>query len=245
MWRGSVMNFSMNMRSSPKEDFASDFERAKPSATSDLGIGDAHTLAAAAGGRLDHHRVADLLGDLHRLDLVAITPRWPGTVETCAAAAAFFELDLVTHRRDGFGVRPDEHDAGGFQRLGEGLTFGQEAVAGMHGLGARRFAGRQNLVDQQVAFGRLGRADGDGGIGHLHVQGVLVGLRKDRDRLDPHAAGRLDDPAGDFAAVGDQDALEHEGKKPSAIPVEMAADSRRLLQYCLAVSVSSAATQQR
>ena len=27
MWRGSVMNFSMNMRSSPKDDFASDFER--------------------------------------------------------------------------------------------------------------------------------------------------------------------------------------------------------------------------
>jgi len=29
------MNFSMNMRSSPKDDLASDFERAKPSATSD------------------------------------------------------------------------------------------------------------------------------------------------------------------------------------------------------------------
>jgi len=28
------MNFSMNMRSSPNEDFASDLERAKPSATS-------------------------------------------------------------------------------------------------------------------------------------------------------------------------------------------------------------------
>ena len=28
------MNFSMNMRSSPNEDFASDFERANPSATS-------------------------------------------------------------------------------------------------------------------------------------------------------------------------------------------------------------------
>ena len=28
------MNFSMNIRSSPNEDFASDFERAKPSATS-------------------------------------------------------------------------------------------------------------------------------------------------------------------------------------------------------------------
>jgi hypothetical protein len=41
------------------------------------------------------------------------------------------------------------------------------------------------------------------------VQGVLVGLRIDRDRLDPHAAGGLDDPAGDFATIGNQDALEH------------------------------------
>ena len=29
------MNFSMNIRSSPNEDFASDLERVKPSATSD------------------------------------------------------------------------------------------------------------------------------------------------------------------------------------------------------------------
>jgi hypothetical protein len=34
MWRGSVMNFSTNTRSSPKEDPASDLARAKPSATS-------------------------------------------------------------------------------------------------------------------------------------------------------------------------------------------------------------------
>ena len=34
MWRGSVMNFSMKTRSSPKDDAASDFARAKPSATS-------------------------------------------------------------------------------------------------------------------------------------------------------------------------------------------------------------------
>ena len=30
-------------------------------------IGDAHALAAAAGARLDHHRIADLVGDLDRL----------------------------------------------------------------------------------------------------------------------------------------------------------------------------------
>ena len=206
-----------------------------------LGIGDAHALAAAAGGGLDHDRIADVIGDLHRLDLVGNDAEMAGHGRHVGGGGCLLRLDLVAHGGDGFRVRPDEDDAIRFQRLGKCLALGQEAVAGMHGLGAARLAGRDNLVDQQIALGRLRRADGDGGIGHLHMQGVFVGLRIDRDRLDPHAAGGLDDPAGDFAAVGDQDALEHKGKKPSAIPVEMAADSRRLLQYCLAAGVSSAA----
>ncbi|MEI9805314.1 MAG: hypothetical protein WDN48_13885 [Pseudolabrys sp.] len=41
------------------------------------------------------------------------------------------------------------------------------------------------------------------------MQGILVGLRIDGNRLDAHFAGRFDDPAGDFAAVGNQNALEH------------------------------------
>ena len=34
---------------------------------------------------------------------------------------------------------------------------------------------------------------------------VLIGLRIDGDRLDSQFARGLDDPAGDFAAIGDQD----------------------------------------
>jgi hypothetical protein len=34
MWRGSVTNFSMKMRSSPNEDCASERERSKPSRAS-------------------------------------------------------------------------------------------------------------------------------------------------------------------------------------------------------------------
>jgi hypothetical protein len=41
------------------------------------------------------------------------------------------------------------------------------------------------------------------------VQRVAVGLGIDRDRLYPHAAGSLDDPAGDLAAIGDQNSFEH------------------------------------
>ncbi len=32
-----------------------------------LAPGDTHALAATAGRRLDHHRVADFVGDLHRM----------------------------------------------------------------------------------------------------------------------------------------------------------------------------------
>ncbi len=210
-----------------------------------LTIGDAHALAAAAGGGLDHHRVADFLGDLDRLEVVADDAEMAGHGRHLGGGRRLLRLDLVAHGGDGLRVRPDEHHARGLQRFREGLALGQKAVAGMHGLRAARLAGGDDLVDQQVALGRLGRTDGNGGIGHLDVQGVLIGFRIDRDRLDPHAAGGLDDPAGDFAAIGDQDSLEHTGELPSAIPVEMAADSRRLLQYCLAGGVSSAAMQQR
>src|SRR5947209_16765402 len=41
------------------------------------------------------------------------------------------------------------------------------------------------------------------------MEGVAVGLGIDRNRLNSHAARGLDDPAGDFAAIGDQDAFEH------------------------------------
>ena len=41
------------------------------------------------------------------------------------------------------------------------------------------------------------------------MERVAVGLGIDRDRLDPHPAGGLDDPAGDLAAIGDQNLLEH------------------------------------
>jgi hypothetical protein len=46
-------------------------------------------------------------------------------------------------------------------------------------------------------------------VGHLHGHRVGVGLGVDDHRLDAHAAGRLDDPDGDLAPVGDQNLREH------------------------------------
>ncbi len=79
----------------------------------------------------------------------------------------------------------------------------------MHRLGAGPAAGVDDLVDDQIAFGRRRRPDRHRLVGHLDMQRVAVGLGIDRDRLDAHPARGLDDPAGDFAAIGDQDTLEH------------------------------------
>ena len=127
------------------------------------------------------------------------------------ARRGLLRLDLVAHRGDGRRIRADEDDAGLGQRLGESRALGQKAIARMHRLGAARLAGGHNLVDHQVALRGRRRPDRDRRIGHLDMQGVAVGVGIDRDRLDPHAPGGLDDPAGDFAAIGNQDALEHCG----------------------------------
>ena len=95
------------------------------------------------------------------------------------------------------------------KRFGKGLALGEEAVAGMHRLRAGLLAGVDDFLDDQIAFGRRRRADRDGVIRHLDMQRVPIGLGIDRDGLDPHPPRGLDDPAGDLAAIGDQNTLEH------------------------------------
>jgi hypothetical protein len=85
--------------------------------------GDAHALAAAAGAGLDHHRVADLCGDLHRL--VGVLDQ-AHVARHCARPGLLSDLlggDLVAHRLDRALGRADEGDAGFLQRLGEFRVF--------------------------------------------------------------------------------------------------------------------------
>ena len=65
------------------------------------------------------------------------------------------------------------------------------------------------LSISEIGLGGRRRADMHGLVGHFDMQRVLVGVGIDRDRLDAHLAGGLDDAAGDLAAIGDQDFLEH------------------------------------
>jgi hypothetical protein len=46
-------------------------------------------------------------------------------------------------------------------------------------------------------------------VSHPHEERVRIGFRMDGDSAHPQPPGGLDDAAGDLAAVGDQDTVEH------------------------------------
>ena len=207
---------------------ASAFTAGKPSRTSGVVVGDADALAAAAGGGLDHHRIADLARDAHRLlhvgDLAG-PARHGGDARPRGEQLG---LDLVAHGVDRLGVGADEHDPLGRAAPGEVGAFGEEAEAGVDRLRPRRLGGRDDLVGDEIAL-RGGRgADRHRLVGHLHRQRARVRLRVDHHRGDPHPAAGLDDPHRDLAAVGDQDLGEHRGLRPPPAARARASPAKRL-----------------
>ncbi len=209
MWRGRSRYFSTSTRSSPKADFASRlrrFERCRES----LALGDdAHALAAAAGGGLDQHRVADLVRLLLQerrilvLAVVAGHQRHAGLLHQALGGR------FVAHRRDRFRRRSDENDAGLRAGGGEVLVLGEEAVARVDRFGAGVARGGEDRLRVQVARARLGRADAPRLVGKRDMARVAVGVRVHRHRAYAHVARGRDDTAGDLAAVGDEDLAEH------------------------------------
>ena len=111
-------------------------------------IGDrAHALAAAAGDRLDQQRIADRVGDPRRSSASA-TSAASGVVGArhdrhAGAHRRRARGGLAAHQRDRLGRRADERQPGVAHGGGEVLVLGEEAVAGMDGVGARRAAPRR------------------------------------------------------------------------------------------------------
>ena len=121
----------------------------------------------------------------------------------------FLGLDLVAHRGDGVHRRADESDAFRFQRFDEARAFGQEAIARMHRFGPGLLGRGNDLVRHQIAFRSGCGADMHRLVRHANEGRARIGIGIDRHGRDTHALGRLDDAAGDFATIGDEDFREH------------------------------------
>ena len=84
--------------------------RRKPLGHVGVRMGHADALAAAPGARLDHDRIADLVGDLDRLLRRLDQPHMARHGRDPRLGRQLLGADLVAHGLDGLGVRPDEGD---------------------------------------------------------------------------------------------------------------------------------------
>jgi hypothetical protein len=74
------------------------------------------------------------------------------------------------------------------------------------------FRSRNDTVRTQVAICTAGTADTDRLIGKLHMQGLDVGLRVNREGLNTEFTTGANNAKGDFTAISDEDFLDHQGK---------------------------------
>ena len=132
-----------------------------------------------------------------------------GSERHASRAHDFLGFRFRAHGADGADRRPDEDDPRLVAGAAEGLVFREEAIAGMNGLGAGLPGRGDDFFADQIGLPRRRRADANGLIGETDMARPGVGLGKHRDRANAHAPGGLDDAAGDFAAIGDQDFVEH------------------------------------
>ena len=164
----------------------------------------AEQIAVAAGRRANAHRVFGCVDGL--------VPAGNGV--HLRIQRQLLRGDLVAHRGDRSVFRADEDDAFFFATFGELGVLRQEAIAWMHGLRAGLLAGLDDAVGQQIALAAGRGADVHRLVGQLHMARVAVGVGIHRHRRDAHLLRGLDDAAGDLAAVGDQDLVEHLGLRP-------------------------------
>jgi hypothetical protein len=112
--------------------------------------GHAQALAAAARAGLDHHRVADALGDLDGFWRIGNRVVVTRNGVDLGLIGQLFGSDLVAHGRNGVRLGADEGDAFGLTALGKGFVLAQKAIAGVNGLSAGLFASLNDLVGQQI-----------------------------------------------------------------------------------------------
>ena len=190
---------------SPKALSASRTAPATAASSSARGGDRAHALAAAAGRCLDQQREADPLRlGRDRRGLGAVVEVGAGQDRDAGPLHHLPGADLRAHRLDRLRRRPDQDEARLGDGAGEAGVLGEEAVAGVDGVGAGAAGRVEDRVDAQVGLGRGRAAERDGLVGLVHERRARVGLGEDGDGADAHPPAAGEDAARDLAAVGDE-----------------------------------------
>ena len=171
-------------------------------------VHDLHPFPAAARGRLDQQRVADLLAE--RDDLSGRRDRL-GRARNDRHACGLHRLSrarLRAHQLDRGGRRADPDEARRLDGARERGVLGEEAVPGMDRPGARAGSRGEQLRRHQIALRRCLAAERVGLVGVARMQRGAVRVGVDGDRAEPQIAERAEDANRNLAAVRHQDLRE-------------------------------------
>src|SRR5581483_3121820 len=189
----------------------------------------AHAATAAARRRLDQHRVADPSGLFDGGPFVIEQPLAAGGDGDACILHRLLRRSLVAHRPHDLRRRADKSDVAGGADFGEVGVLGKKPVAGVNRVNVSEFRRADDRGDVQVTLRGRRRADADGLVGEADVQGVAVGFRMHRDGFDIELLAGPDDAAGDLAAIGDQDFLEHKSGGRRLFPGRLQLSGKRVL----------------
>ena len=173
----------------------------------DMRVDPPHAAPAPARDRLDEHRIADLIGLFAQEFRGLVVAVIAGHDRHAGALHQRLGRAFEAHRPHRLGRRPDEDDFGLAAGFGEAGVLGQKAVAWMQALRADFLRKRDDGVLIEIAVGAL--ANLVRFVGEPGKQGPAVGGRVHGDRADSHCPRGPNDPAGDLAAIGDEDVGEH------------------------------------
>src|SRR5581483_11372778 len=179
-----------------------------------LTVHNAHAASAAAARSLDDDRIADLAGDA-QVFLRVITQRPVGSRDA-RHPVTLHHADrghFVAHGANGLRPRTDEYETAVLHALREIRVLRQEPVAGMDTDRVGDLRGADDRRHVEVARRRGWRADADGLIREQHVLQAVIGGGMDRDGLDAELAAGAQDAQSNLAAVGDDDLLQHDGRR--------------------------------
>src|SRR5262245_49097578 len=107
----------------------------------------AHSATAAAGSRLDHHRIAKLLCDSHRLLLRLDDAIAPGRHRNAGSARSRPSSVLVAHRLHRTGGGPNELNVAAFAHFHEMRILSEESIARMDGIYVADLGGAHDPID--------------------------------------------------------------------------------------------------
>jgi hypothetical protein len=165
---------------------------------------DFEALPAAAGGRLDGDRPAQLVAQ--RGDLVGGRDRLRRTGDDRDARCLhpLARRDLRAHDVDCLGRGADPDEACVLHGARKGRVLGQEPVTGMDRLDSRTPCCVDDPLLHEIALARRSRTEQISLAGSSDVERVAIRLRVDGDGRAPELPQRAEDPDRDLATIGDE-----------------------------------------